>query len=558
MWFTEMVQSVFSRSRLVSPRGRLANSGNQTLTQTIMINIRKSVALTLAVLVSFAVGTPARASEVDELKSTVQAMQKSMEQMQARIAELEQENHRQKKQAAASRAAPPPAAVVEPAAGSTSTAGGGDQVVTIAPTAVTIEARASEIKDRPAMDDQQEAAPRPNDLTLDPKYRGFVPIPNTPILIKFNAKPRVDFTDDPQNTGNPDRFVTAQIPVDGDFFQGGGNQFNVNAKGSQLSLDVRAPELPGSPRFYYQNDFFGSGGGELPFRVRQLYGQIYNVVLGQTFSVFEDPDAWPDTVDYEGPNSAVFARRPLVRYMLPLNKKWQLNFGLEKPASEVDTSIDPDAQQVQHAPDGGLNVRWEDSKYGHVQLGAIFRDIGVKGPIVGNQSTFGWGVNLSSSLNVFERQPRSEKVALATDKDNVAGVQQDVQPVFDSVQTQVTYGHGLFRYFNDDFFNNDAAFDSSGELTAIPAFGAMIGYTHKWNDYLRSTASYGYVHLENQFSQEPSAYHQTHYASLNVVWKARKRLSIGFEALYGHKEEKSGADGDAFRLQIGALYSIFD
>jgi DcaP outer membrane protein len=474
--------------------------------------------------------TPARASEVDELKATVQAMQKSMEQMQTRITELERENHKQKKETAASRAAPP--APAEGMANSApSDSAGGNQVVTIAPTAVTIQGRASEIKDRPALDDQQEAAPRPNDLTLDPKYRGFVPIPNTPVLIKFNAKPRVDFTDDPQNTGNPDRFVTAQIPVDGDFFQGGGNQFNVNAKGSQLSIDVRAPELPGSPRFYYQNDFFGSGGGELPFRVRQLYGQIYNVVLGQTFSVFEDPDAWPDTVDYEGPNSAVFARRPLVRYMLPLNKKWQLNFGLEKPASEVDTSIDPDAQQVQHAPDGGLNVRWEDSKYGHVQLGAIFRDIGVKGPVVGNQSTFGWGVNLSSSLNVFDS---------------------------DSLQTQLTYGQGLFRYFNDDFQNNDAAFDSSGDLTAIPAFGAMIGYTHKWNDYLRSTASYGYVHLDNQFSQEPDAYHQTHYASLNLVWKARKRLSIGFEALYGHKEEKSGADGDAFRLQIGALYSIFD
>jgi outer membrane DcaP-like protein len=86
----------------------------------------------------------------------------------------------------------------------------------------------------------------------------------------------------------------------------------------------------------------------------------------------------------------------------------------------------------------------------------------------------------------------------------------------------------------------------------------MIGYTHKWNDYLRSTASYGYVYLDNQFSQEPDAYHQTHYASLNLVWQARKRLSIGFEGLYGHKEEKNGADGDAFRLQLGVLYSIFD
>jgi hypothetical protein len=475
--------------------------------------------------------TPLQASEVDELKATMQAMQKSMEQMQARIAELEQENHKQKQQATGSRSASHSVAVAPPAARPASAAPDGNQVVTIAPTAVTIEGRASEIKDRPAIDDQQEAAPRPNDLTLDPKYRGFVPIPNTPVLIKFNAKPRVDFTNDPQNTGNPDRFVTAQIPVDGDFFQGGGNQFNVNAKGSQLSLDVRAPELPGSPRFFYQNDFFGSGGGELPFRVRQLYGQIYNVVLGQTFSVFEDPDAWPDTVDYEGPNSAIFARRPLVRYMLPLNKKWQLNFGLEKPGSEVDTSTDPDAQQVNHAPDGGLNVRWEDSKYGHVQLGAIFRDIGVKGPVVGNQNTFGWGVNLSSSLNVFDR---------------------------DSLQTQLTYGQGLFRYFNDDFQNNDAAFDSSGNLTAIPAFGAMIGYTHKWTDFLRSTASYGYVHLDNQFSQQPDAYHQTHYASLNLVWQARKRLTLGLEGLYGHKEEKDGADGDAFRIQLGVLYSIFD
>jgi hypothetical protein len=56
---------------------------------------------------------------------------------------------------------------VAPPAAPTSAPAGGNQVVTIAPTAVTIEGRASEIKDRAAMDDQQEAAPRPNDLTLD-------------------------------------------------------------------------------------------------------------------------------------------------------------------------------------------------------------------------------------------------------------------------------------------------------------------------------------------------------------------------------------------------------
>jgi len=319
--------------------------------------------------------------------------------------------------------------------------------------------------------------------------------------------------------------------MEGTFASGQGNQFNMNAKGSQLSIDVRAPQIDGSPRFYYQNDFFGSGGGALNFRVRQLYGEIYNWVIGQTYSVFEDPDAWPDTVDYEGPNSAVFARRPVVRYQVPLNKNWELNVGLEEPGSEVDTSIDSDARSVNHVPDGGFNIRFEDSAIGHVQLGAIFRDIGVKGPIVGDQSTFGWGVNLSDSFNLTK---------------------------MDTVQTQVTYGHGLFRYFNDDFINNDAAFDQNGELKAIPTFGAMIGYTHKWTDYLRTTASYGYVNLDNEFSQGPHAYHMTHYGSLNVVWQLRKRLSVGLEALYGHKEEQGGAKGDAFRLQVGLLYSLFD
>jgi len=489
---------------------------------------RISLIVSLALLVALGTNAPARADELEDVKAAMQSMQKTMEQMQKKIAQLEHDNQKQKQKAAASKSSPAAAAEGPATAGVTAN---GDQVVTFTPKAVTIEGHASEVRQRDAMNDQQEAAPRPNDLTLDPKYRGFVPIPNTPVLIKFNAKPHLDFTDDPQNTGNDDRFVTAQIPVDGAFFKGGGNQFNINAKGSQLSIDVRAPELPGSPRFYFQNDFYGGSGGEFPFRVRQLYGSYYNFVFGQTFSVFEDPDAWPDTVDYEGPNAAIFARRPLVRYQVPLNKKWQLNFGLEQPGAEVDTSIDPQARSVNHAPDGGFNVRWEDSKIGHVQFGTILRDIGVKGPITGDQSAFGWGLNLSASLNVFQQ---------------------------DSVQAQFTYGEGLFRYFNDDFVNNDAAFDSSGKLTPIPALGAVVGYTHKWSDTLRSTASYGYVHLDNEMSQGPQAYHETHYGSLNVVWQMRKRLSLGFEGLYGQKEEQSGAKGDAFRLQVGVVYSLFD
>jgi hypothetical protein len=389
----------------------------------------------------------------------------------------------------------------------------------------------SPVEPRGNLREEQEPAPRPGNVTLDPKYTGFIPVPGTPALFKFNAKPRVDLTMDNQNSGDENRFITARIPVSTDPTQGQGRQFNINAKGSQITFEVRAPEVEGAPRFYYQNDFYGSGPGEFPYRVRHLYGQIYNIIVGMTFSVFEDPDVWPDTVDYEGPNSAIFARRPLARFMLPLNERWQLNFGLEQPESEIDTSIDPTARGVNHSPDIGVNARWEEEKVGHVQLAGIFRNLGVNGPIAGSQRAFGWGANLSLVASTFGK---------------------------DSLQGQLTYGEGIFRYCNDDFVNNDAAFDGNGNLKAIPYFGAMIGYTHHWNDEWRSTASYGYVHLTNLASQAPTAYHLTHYASLNVVYQIRKRLSLGLEGLYGSKEENDERRGNVVRVMFGLVYSLFD
>ena len=384
---------------------------------------------------------------------------------------------------------------------------------------------------RDAMREEQFAAPRPGLMTLDPKYVGFLPVPGTPAMIKFNAKPRVDLTMDNRNSGDDNRFITAKIPVSTDPTQGGGHIFNINAKASQLSIDVRAPEVEGSPRFFYQNDFFGSGPGEFPFRIKHLYGQVYNIIVGMTFSVFEDPDVWPDTVDFEGPNSMIFARRPLARFMLPLNDAWHLNFGLEQPDSEIDTSIDPAATGVNHSPDVGANVRWEEKDTGHVQFAVMFRRLGVRGPIVGNQRTFGWGLNLSGGFTVWGK---------------------------DSIQLQGTYGEGIFRYINDDFFNNDAAFDRDGDLKAIPYAGLMFGFTHHWSDEYRSTITYGYAHLTNDASQAADAYHITHYASVNVIWQIRKRLQLGLEALYGSKETNDEHRGNVVRVQFGLMYSLFD
>src|SRR5580765_560077 len=138
-----------------------------------------------------------------------------MEEMQKKIAELEKEKEKEKAAASAIERTSPSYKALEKVAA-------GEDIGTASP-----------VGQRPALNDQQEGAQRSKDSALDPKYHGFFPIPNTPALIKFNAKPRVDVTSDTRNSGNPDRFATALIPVNGQPGYGGSERFNVNARGSQ-------------------------------------------------------------------------------------------------------------------------------------------------------------------------------------------------------------------------------------------------------------------------------------------------------------------------------------
>ena len=398
----------------------------------------------------------------------------------------------------------------------------------------------SPVKDRKAMNDQQEAASRPKDFTLDPKYQGFIPIPNTPALIKFNAKPHVDMTTDNRNAGNQNRFVPAVFPLEGTPEYGGGKQFNMNANATQIRVDVRAPELAdGSFRFYYQNDFFGadSDTGHMKYRVQHIYGQLYGFKAGFTYGVWEDPDSWPDTVDYEGPNAVIFSRRPVAQYTHAWSDNWNTTFGVEEPDIFVDLDSggnDPTlSTTLTRMPDLGFNTRYEKSGFGHLQFSTLFRNLGAEDATGEDHHVFGWGVNASAGLDLGRRT---------------------------SLQLLAVYGEGVGGQGNDaGFVNSDAAFDAGGDLEALPYWSLMAGLTHRWNDTWRSTVSYGYVNLDNSSGQAATFYHKTHYASANVVWQLRKRLSVGFEALYGLLEANDGSEsGDHWRVQVGMVYSLFD
>src|SRR5262249_27187507 len=147
--------------------------------------------------------------DLKQLKQQLEQMQKTIDAQNARIADLEKAKGGQP--ATTNAPAAPGTVAGSPSVRTVEKAAAGEQI-----------GQKSPVKFRDTLNDQQEAATRPKDFTLDPQYHGFIPIPNTPALIKFNAKPHLDMISDNRNAGNQNRFVPAVFPLQGTPEYGGG------------------------------------------------------------------------------------------------------------------------------------------------------------------------------------------------------------------------------------------------------------------------------------------------------------------------------------------------
>src|ERR1700704_6396022 len=297
------------------------------------------------------------------------------------------------------------------------------------------------------------AAARFNNVPLDPKYHGFFRLPGTQTILKIGGYFKTDFIYDLKPAGNTDSFIPSSIPIPTVV---GVNNSTVSVRPTRLSLDFRVPTTKvGEVRFYLEGDLFGTNS-TTP-RLRHAYAQVRNVLLGQTFSNFMDPDAFPDTLDFQGPNGMVSIRNPQLRYGFALSPSTTFYISVEKPSSDIIFKTPQFTSQPNApSPDGAIRLRQEFER-GHFQVAAIFRSIAAfvpTTPTPKTDSVFGWGVNVSTGVKTFG-------------KDNV---------IF-----AVASGHGISRYLQDTSgLGIDAEPKSSTSLAATPAVGVEAAYQHYW------------------------------------------------------------------------------
>jgi hypothetical protein len=445
-------------------------------------------------------------AQLEQVKAQMQAQQQVMQKMQSRLEELEA---KEQAQAAAKPAAAPATPLVSSAS---------------APAPSTPPAY------RPPSALAGVAEPLPE---------GYVRLGDTGNLLKLDLIAQLDAMADSTYMA-PDLFLPSSIPVRGQPFYDSGRRSSMSAKQSIFRMDFRRDTDYGTLKVVYKNNFFGSGSGDMPYNMQAFYGELdndrFSLLAGYNISAFTDIDVFPNTLDFEGPNSFTFKYTPQIRFAPILYKSGEsvltLPMSLEKPNADITVpTVLAEFQTYSRRPDITLGLRWQAPDW-HIQWANLFRDLRVENADARTRSTSGYATQLTGTTKLFEH---------------------------DSVQGWFSYGKGFANFLQDiSGLGLDAAFNPQGDLRAIRARGYGAGYTHAWLEDLTSSMSYGYLRISPQSNLliDSTMPKSTKFASINLAWQFSERAMFGVEYLWGQNIDLTDARGQGQRLQTTFRYDL--
>ena len=324
-------------------------------------------------------------------------------------------------------------------------------------------------------------------------------------------------------------FITYDIPVGTG--TPGEKRLYIGAHQSRVYAEVLAMTKSDPFRVYIEADFYSSN---YTLRLRHAYGQYKGFLVGQTWSSLMDLDAMPNTVDFEGPNSAVALRAAMIRYTLKLSNAFTMRTALELPDVSMSYQA-PLTSSYQYIPDFILVFRFH-SKWGHLQAGGVFRTMTYKDSLQNKiKNTYGYGGTISGLFKI-------------TKKDNF--------------MFQGVWGSGIAKYIQDvsgvglDALPYEDKFQIS-ELKPVPIGGFYFGYQHFWLSKLHSTFVYGFTRIDYNYSPPMNdAYQIGQYISGNLFWNVFPSMTLAIEYLWGQRRNWDNKSGNANRINFLAQYNF--
>jgi hypothetical protein len=328
-----------------------------------------------------------------------------------------------------------------------------------------------------------------------------------------------------------------QFGEDGNFYAG--------VRQSRFGVKGWLPTKLGEIKTIFEFELFGTGvdAGQTTFRLRHAWGELGCFGAGQSWSPFMDPDVFPNSIEYWGPNGMVFFRNVQARWM-PMQGENELFLAVERPGASADQGAFADRIELQnvkgHFPAPDFSIHYKRSgDWGHVQIAGIYRYMSwtdtVPDEVDLSGHANGWGVNLSTNIKT---------------------------PMKGTIRASVVYGEGIENYMND------APVDVGVETNftnprrpllgkTLPILGIVAFYDLNWSEKFSSAFGYSRVDIDNSNGQEPSAFHIGQYALANLLYYPVKNVMAGLEFQWGRRENNSdGFSVDDYRIQFSARYNF--
>jgi DcaP outer membrane protein len=347
---------------------------------------------------------------------------------------------------------------------------------------------------------------------------------------------------------DPNWFDTVRpvkLPAFRDQFLPNGNFFS-SVRQSRLGVKSSTPTKYGELKTVFEFELFGTGvdAGQTTFRLRHAYGELGKFGAGQYWSMFVDPDVFPNTNEYWGPNGIVWYRNVQFRWM-PLKGRNSVTIGLERPGASADLGRAADRIELTGVrprfpvPDLTGNVRFTRD-WGHVQIGGVLRYIkwedNVPDAFDLSGSATGAGIGITSVLNF--------------NKSNTG-------------KFSFVYGHGIQNYMNDAPVDVGIELNPGGgprvpiRGVALPVTAFMAYLDHRWGERWTSSIGYSILHISNSDGQTPDAFRRGHYGSGNLLFYPVPNVMVGSEIIWGRRENfLDGFSSEDVHLQFSFKYNF--